>query len=257
MTLLLRFIGSLIVLSALVVIGNGQNANTSEKDAQTTPPVSFTSIEGRFSIALPKNANGSRQLTGQVPAGKMTGMAITWRFGQSVYGVNFLDRPENPKTINADEILDATRDQLLSQVKAAGGAFVSENPIQMSSYSGRELKFAMPDGAVVFRICLVGNRFYQLLLNAPLDQAEQDAALKILDTFKVISAAEAEAAGKKQIIEATPAPLPQSPVVKKVRTDAEDANLKGKVKTVTTESEDLTGSAPARQTQTIDDRLLQ
>jgi hypothetical protein len=39
-----------------------------------------------------------------------------------------------------------------------------------------------------------------------------------------------------------PAPLPQSPVVAKLTTDAEDANLKGKVKKVITESEDRSGT---------------
>jgi len=46
----------------------------------------------------------------------------------------------------------------------------------------------------------------------------------------------------QKIKEATPKPLPQTPVVKRQTTDAQEDNLKGKVKTVTSESEDLSGT---------------
>ena len=47
---------------------------------------------------------------------------------------------------------------------------------------------------------------------------------------------------KKLIEDNTPTALPQSPVAPKLTTDAEDENLRGKVKTVVVEDEYLTGS---------------
>lgn len=47
---------------------------------------------------------------------------------------------------------------------------------------------------------------------------------------------------KKRIADATPKPLPQSPVAPKLKSDAEDENLVGKIKTVAKESQDLSGT---------------
>jgi hypothetical protein len=46
----------------------------------------------------------------------------------------------------------------------------------------------------------------------------------------------------QEIKAATPKPLPQTPAAKRQTTDAQDENLRGKVKTVTQESEDLSGT---------------
>ncbi len=46
----------------------------------------------------------------------------------------------------------------------------------------------------------------------------------------------------KAIENSTPAALPQKPIVPKERTDAEDEGLKGKVKSITGESQDLSGT---------------
>ena len=59
---------------------------------------------------------------------------------------------------------------------------------------------------------------------------------------------------RKKIDQATPAALPQKTAVKKERSDAEDDDLKGKVKTLTEEGEDLSGgpwSKYGRQFTTI------
>lgn len=46
----------------------------------------------------------------------------------------------------------------------------------------------------------------------------------------------------KKIEDATPKALPQSPIVKKIKSDAEDDGLKGKVKSVSETEEDLSGT---------------
>jgi hypothetical protein len=53
---------------------------------------------------------------------------------------------------------------------------------------------------------------------------------------------EVDAEIQKRVAEATPSPLPQAPVTKKLKSDAADGGLKGKVKTVFTETENLDGT---------------
>jgi hypothetical protein len=62
------------------------------------------------------------------------------------------------------------------------------------------------------------------------------------DTFKLISQAEVEAELQRKFEAMKPPALPQEPVVTKEKTDAQDENLKGKVKRIVAESEDLSGT---------------
>lgn len=98
-------------------------------------------------------------------------------------------------------------------------------------------------GFGISRIYLVGNRGYQLLVMLPFSKKDEEpAAIKILDSFKLLTEAEVAAELKRKAAEATPGSLPQEPVAPKAKSDAEDEGLKGKVRTVFTESEDLSGT---------------
>jgi hypothetical protein len=67
-------------------------------------------------------------------------------------------------------------------------------------------------------------------------------AFKVLDSFRILTEDQANEALKQKAAEAEPSPLPQEPVLARVRSDAEDEGLRGNVKTVFTESEDLSGT---------------
>jgi YD repeat-containing protein len=70
----------------------------------------------------------------------------------------------------------------------------------------------------------------------------QESAVKALDSFRLLTQADVEAAKQKKIDEATPEPLPQAPAVRRPKSDAEDEGLKGRVKIVVTETQDLSGT---------------
>jgi hypothetical protein len=73
-------------------------------------------------------------------------------------------------------------------------------------------------------------------------RAYEDLALKVLDSFKILSDADVSAVLKAKAAEAEPSPLPQEPIAPRVRSDAEDECLHGRVKTVFQEDEDLSGT---------------
>jgi YD repeat-containing protein len=65
----------------------------------------------------------------------------------------------------------------------------------------------------------------------------------VLDSFKLLSEAEVAAAVKAKESAAEPSPLPQEPVAARDGSDASDNRLRGAVKTVFEESENLTGTS--------------
>jgi hypothetical protein len=129
-------------------------------------------------------------------------------------------------------------------VLAGGKAkLLSETQISLEGHPGRELKVEFPDGIAIARLYVVGNRIYQVIASLETNKKDQEPnAIKILDSFKLLSQADVEAETKRQIAEATPSPLPQEPAAKKLKSDAEDEGLKGRIKIVFTEEQDLSGT---------------
>jgi YD repeat-containing protein len=202
----------------------------------------FTSLEGRYTISLPQDISSYQPLSANTPAGKATGEAYNWRMAEGQFSVIYMDRSESvsePTTANI--ALDRIRDQTLAQLAGAKGKLIKENSISLSGHIGRELKIELPNGLFIIRIYLVSNRIYQL--SVAVSQSQQEAGVvKVLDSFQLLTPADIETALKKKIAESTPDPLPQEPAAKKLKSDAEDEGLKGRVKIVTTEEEDLSGT---------------
>jgi hypothetical protein len=106
-----------------------------------------------------------------------------------------------------------------------------------------ELKLELPAGLTWQRYYLVSRRLYEVNLALKTEQrAFEDLALKVLDSFKILSDADVSATLKAKAAEAEPSPLPQEPVVSRVGSDAADDGLRGSVKTVFQEDEDLSGT---------------
>ncbi len=133
----------------------------------------------------------------------------------------------------------------LALSRAQGFRVESKSPTALTgSEGGSELKLEFPDGFAIARIYVVLNRVYQVIASLPpsFKSREPAIALRILDSFHILSPTEIDTELKRKIAEATPSPLPQAPVVRKLKSDAQDEGLRGRVKTVNTESEDLSGT---------------
>jgi hypothetical protein len=133
-----------------------------------------------------------------------------------------------------------------------GATVLSEKPIKLGEYRGYELKFETPDKLKgITRMIIAGTRRYGIFgLADPGLTGAIESITGALDSFELIpanpkpkstpSTLSAEER-KKDRPGHTPCPaLPQETAVKKERSDAEDDDLRGKVKTLTGESKDLT-----------------
>lgn len=207
----------------------------------TTGAETFTSLEGRFSVALPQQISGYRPQSANTPEGRIEGSLFNWKTTDGSFIVGYVDRPEVVEPMGK-RALDILRDSALA-VGQGKARLISEKDISLDGHPGRELKVGLSDGFTIIRMYLVGKRIYQAIVSIQtVDQAREPNAIKILDSFKLLSQSEVDAEWKKKIARATPSPLPQEPVSKRPKSDAEDDGLKGKVKTVFTETEDLSGT---------------
>jgi hypothetical protein len=235
---------ALLISSTVPGLAQGFRVESQSPPA-TAGAETFTSLEGRFSIALPQQISGYSPQSANTPEGHVEGSMFNWTTADGTFIVGYTDRPEVVESLGK-RALDILRDNGIANAAAAvkGKAkLIGEKDISLSGHPGRELKVELSDGITTARIYLVGNRIYQAIVAIPTaSQAQEAKAIKILDSFRLLTQAEVDAEWKKKIARATPSPLPQEPVIKRPKADAEEDGLKGKVKTVFTETEDLSGT---------------
>ena len=214
------------------------NVGTSQSAAET-----FTSLEGRFSIALPQ-LHGVRGLTISTPFGTAKGDAYFWRLDQGSFIAGHADAPvpvDSPET--APKVFASLREEIKKIATANNGNLREDKLLQLGKYRGVEQRVDLFSGFIVQRTYLVSRRLYQVSMILRTDQREYEtAALKILDSFKVMDEPEVSARLDEEAKKAEPAPLPQEPGVQRAGTDATDDYMRGPVKTVLEESQDLSGT---------------
>ena len=203
----------------------------------------FVSLSGRFSIALPPMKHAFRPLSIDIPGGRASGDSYIWVMKEGLFTAGFVDAPQSSNDSDASRsLLTKFREALVTLADANNGK-LSERPIELNTQSGTEVRIEFPHGLIVHRTYLVSRRVYQIVLVVKSEQrASEGGAVNVLDSFKLLNEAEVSAALKAEVAKAEPSPLPQEPVAKRDGTDAGDEGLRGKVKTVFTESEDLSGT---------------
>jgi hypothetical protein len=198
---------------------------------------SFSSLEGRYTINLPKQVGGFREGT------------FDWRLTEGYFSVGYQDRERDVEGAPDAEA------ETLKQSQAALSAFarnllegmvqpreVTHKKIMLAGHAGIESRVEMPKGVAVVRSYPVKRRIYTLIFMLVGAQRQfEPLALKAFDSFKVQAEEDANAVLNRRVAEATPKPLPQEPVARKLKSDAEDENLRGRVKTVLEEMEGLSG----------------
>lgn len=227
----------LYISFSLIATAQGFRVETKSPPAATGAET-FTSMEGRFSVALPKRVMGYNPQSANTPQGRVEGTMFTWKTAEGEFMVSYIDRPE-PLESMSKQVLDFLRDNYLASSKGQA-KLIKETDISLDGHPGRESWFEYPDNLVLSRLYLVRNRLYQA--TALYKKAQEPAIIKILSSFKLLSQADVDAEIQKRVAEATPSPLPQQPVTKKLKSDAADEGLKGKVKTIFKENESLDGT---------------
>lgn len=203
----------------------------------------FVSLDGRFSVALPQQTQGFAALSPKQLGTQATGMQFTWKFQEGDAIVMFVDFPETDLKGTKEE-LQKISDNLNSAVlkNFPQGKAIDDKFFKLGEFPASQTSFELGNNKYgIQRLYLVKNRLYRAL--AIYQDVENGKFLnQAFDTFSLISKAEVDAELQKKFEAMKPPALPQEPVAAKEKTDAEDENLKGKVKKIVQDSEDLSGT---------------
>jgi len=143
-----------------------------------------------------------------------------------------LEQPEQSKRFLGD-----FRKLVLSRITNTARV-VDEGSASLDSHPG--LQFVVENSGVItaFRIFIVRNRFYMLtLVTEPSQRDASPSGEEIVLSFRLVPRSEAVAARDRNLSSLSWSPLPSDPSSSRPRTDAEDANLKGRVRQVMIEHE--------------------
>ena len=209
---------------------------------------SFTSIEGRFTITMPEFVSSYQPMNVLLPGEKATGSAFSWAVEEGQYRVAYVDAADSFKDEDkAGQVINTLIEDYLMKVAQANGKMVLNEKKVISGYSGRMLTVEFKDSFLFVRIFFVENRLYQIFFSMQKKHQSKEAlGLKILDSIQIFSKTQTEALIQKKIDGATPKLLPQEPISKRATSDAQDERIKGKIKIIIEDNEDLTGSGTVK-----------
>jgi hypothetical protein len=209
----------------------------------------FTSADGLFTVALPKDGVDFEATTLGQGSPKETGGKYSWKVKEGVIIIHYSDDPDF--VVKTEKDYADVADGLKAGITVFGATVLSERTIKLGEYRGYEIKFESPEKSKgITRMWIAGTRTYGVFgLAEPGAAGAIEIITSALDSFELTTAnpkpkstpSKLSAEDREKIDQATPAALPQVTAVKKERSDAKDDDLKGKIKTVTEESEDLTG----------------
>lgn len=211
-------------------------------DLPISPP--FVSTEGRFSIGLKQQIDGYSPITPKQLGIEANGSQLTWKLDEGEIRVLFLEFGKGTMTGSEKELQTLTKNGkeniffTYPTAKVRDESYFHLNVL----FPASKITFDLSDNMVIVqRIYLVQNRMYKML--AIFQKPENEKFIsEVFDSFKIISQEDINADIRRKFDSIKPSPLPQEPVVKKLKSDAEDEGLKGKVKQIVLESEDLSGT---------------
>lgn len=200
----------------------------------------FVSTEGRFKIGLSKQVQGFSELIPKRSGVKGVGNEFTWKFDEGEIVIVFLDFLESDLKGNKEElqqITQNTKDNILS--KFPNSKLRNESYFNLILFPASKSSFDLSeDRFLVQRTYLVNNRMYRMV--AIFQDSENEKFInEAFDTFELISKTDIDAEIQQKYEDAKPELLPQEPIVPKVKPDTEDERLKGRVKKIVEEREDI------------------
>ena len=170
----------------------------------------FVSLEGRFSIALPTVTSGVKPLSVDTAVGKMQGEASSWKMKEGNFTVGYVDASQAiDDTVTTAKIFASIRDGLASLASSRNGKITAEKQIEIDKHPMLEVKLELPQAVFWQRCYVASSRLYQIVLIVRPEQlADEAVALKVLDTFKILTEAEVSEAKKAKAAAAEPSPKP-------------------------------------------------
>jgi hypothetical protein len=206
----------------------------------------FRSLDGRFTIGLPSQTSGFQGVSIETAGGPAKGDAYTWRLKTLSYTVLYVDIPPGGfSRSNPEETLDYITKSSAARLSDKGARITREKSVSVSNFPGREVKIDAGKLGPYLR-----SNLHRKEPDVSNDRHSSGESLRRNGGYgnprpstrsKLIADDEVDAIIRKQIADATPDPLPQEPPTAKPKSDAEDQELKGKVKSVVMEDEDKSG----------------
>jgi len=186
---------------------------------------------GGFKLDLPKTSTLSKDISFKESKFSGEGKVYTWEKPQAYfYQILYYKLTPNSRTLTiADKnlVTDTFKNIFLKESKERNIPFM-EKPYFFNGNKGTEIQVITTEAKLIARLFVVGQRFYFINITFKRNQDEAQI-LRTIDSFSLLDSKSLVAA---KIKEATPKPLPQEPVAPKPKTDAQDNNLRGKVKSV-------------------------
>ena len=204
-------------------------------NGQQKAPEEFLSVIGQFGVMLPSNIRDEfRRDIIRVDNDKLVSWIYRWDLDSDqavvLYAIGNVDFEAK-----ADFYLEKFRDtyapgSVLNQKKTSFAGHPGLVSVVDSPWSNRKISRAM------VWTYLLKNRVYLMSLTLD-DNARTEEHLKLMSTFRLLNPKDIEPRVTAMVEELTPERLPLEPAPSRPTTDARDAALKGRVKSVTTESE--------------------
>lgn len=199
----------------------------------------FVSLSEQFAIKLPARYNDYKPFVPfKIGKENYNLSLLKWNTGAGLITVGYMratwdwERPDVSNRFFAE-----FRKLIMSKI-ADKGRLVRERNISLEAHPGLELIVENSGQINAFRIFLVRNRFFMLTL--VVESGQRDAAPsgdEILLSFRLLPRFEVVAIRDRKLESLDWPPLPQYSSSTRPKSDAEDMNLKGRVKQVLTESE--------------------
>lgn len=205
----------------------------------------FSSADGRFTIALPKSISGFSALTPQSVGINASGSRYQWTVREGFIIASYLDFLDKDFNFKSEQdyvnYFAGAIEGVINDLKAK---LINSENIKLENNRGVKMNFELSNGLKgTYKNYIVNKRQYVLLGLFEKDIPESEKLInQSFDTLTIISQASIDEELRRKIERSTPSPLPQELVPGKEKSDAEDDNLKGKVKTLTQEDEDLSGT---------------
>jgi len=149
----------------------------------------FSSIEGRFSIALPKAGVGYTPIMPENTGGEAFGGAYIWLVREGTISVVFGDTIKLTANLVTEKdyavFFRGAKEGILAANK---GKITSEQETQLQGWHGRIFTFQLPDGRrQIVRGYAQKRRSYQLIAIAKNNVPDAESLLmKVLDSFSIV-----------------------------------------------------------------------
>lgn len=209
----------------------------------------FVSLEGRFSIGFSRQIQGYGGFSPNQSGVNAIGDRFSWKFDEGEITVVYLEFPETDLKGTDEELQKYTNITKENVLSTSPNAKVKDETLFKLNvlFPASKTTFDLSDNKILIqRTYLVRNRMYRMV--ARFQNAENEKFVNAaFDTFRIISQEDFESELQRKYEEMKPFPLPQTPVVPKSKSDAQDEGLKGKVKKIVEESQEIRDEIPGNK----------